>query len=297
MLTGETYINVHSTAHPDGEIRGQVAPGISPPLDGAGYLTAELNGANQPGDVETTAEGWFVLNLETGDWTLVVADLEGVTAAHIHLGGPGVQGPVIFPLFGVSPSTPAVDNGVLASGTVDFDTLAGGELLYRLLTDDTYVNVHTEAHEGGEIRGQLQEYAGQVWLASLTGAQVPADPPVVTEAGGFALFFEMVPGLSIEYVLIVDDIEGETAAHIHAGAPGEEGDVVVTLFTAGEQSPPVGSGVLATGLITVPSLQGPLAGDTDLNGLIALMNANGAYVNVHTADYPDGEIRGVIAPI
>lgn len=92
------------------------------------------------------------------------------------------------------------------------------------------------------------------------------------------------------YRLLVRDIEDVTAAHIHVGQPGEDGDVVALLFSgdpAGEFN-----GQLAEGVITEADLTGPLAGDMD--DLIALLESGGLYVNVHTVVNPGGEIRGQI---
>ena len=92
------------------------------------------------------------------------------------------------------------------------------------------------------------------------------------------------------YRLNVRDIDDVTAAHIHVGQPGEDGDVVALLFSgdpAGEFN-----GQLAEGTITEADLTGPLAGDMD--GLVDLLESGGLYVNVHTVVNPAGEIRGQI---
>lgn len=92
------------------------------------------------------------------------------------------------------------------------------------------------------------------------------------------------------YRLLVRDIEDVTAAHIHVGQPGEDGDVVALLFSGD----PTGefNGQLAEGVITESDLTGPLAGDMD--GLVQMLESGGLYVNVHTVVNPAGEIRGQI---
>lgn len=92
------------------------------------------------------------------------------------------------------------------------------------------------------------------------------------------------------YRLHVRDIDDVTAAHIHVGQPGEDGDVVAQLFSgdpAGEFN-----GLLAEGVITEADLTGPLTGDMD--GLVQMLESGGLYVNVHTVVNPAGEIRGQI---
>jgi hypothetical protein len=51
------------------------------------------------------------------------------------------------------------------------------------------------------------------------------------------------------------------------------------------------TGVLGTGDFTAANFVGPLAGMT-LADLMTAIHENRAYVNVHTQQYPGGEIRG-----
>jgi hypothetical protein len=82
-------------------------------------------------------------------------------------------------------------------------------------------------------------------------------------------------------------------AHIHSGATGKNGPVVVTLF---KSASPTGTmnGLLSQGTITSSNLEGPLKGKT-ISDLIRLMNDGTAYANVHTQQNPKGEIRGQIS--
>jgi hypothetical protein len=84
-------------------------------------------------------------------------------------------------------------------------------------------------------------------------------------------------------------------AHIHCCAPpGENAGVVVWLYP--EAPPPQlipgrHDGVLATGTITDADLVGIFAGMT-VDDLVDEIVAGNAYVNVHTQQFPAGEIRG-----
>jgi len=123
-----------------------------------------------------------------------------------------------------------------------------------------------------------------------------------TNAQGQAIFKLSEDGESLEYKLIVANIENVVAAHIHLGEPGTNGPVVAFLFG---NVPPGGGrtdGVLAEGTITKDNLVGPLAGH-DFSELIEAIQSGNAYVNVHTndgvdptntgpGDFPGGEIRG-----
>jgi hypothetical protein len=81
-------------------------------------------------------------------------------------------------------------------------------------------------------------------------------------------------------------------AHIHVGGEDENGPVVAFLF--GPVAPGGRSaGTLARGEITAADLVGPLAGQP-LSALVAEIESGDAYVNVHTAEYPMGEIRAQI---
>ena len=127
-----------------------------------------------------------------------------------------------------------------------------------------------------------------------------------TQAQGQAIFRLSKDGTSIKYKLVVANIENVIASHIHIGAAGTNGPVVV--FLAGPFAPGGGrtDGVLAQGTITAANLIGPLAGH-QFTDLLAAINAGNAYVNVHTddgvappntgpGDFPGGEIRGQIGP-
>jgi hypothetical protein len=127
----------------------------------------------------------------------------------------------------------------------------------------------------------------------LTGAEVV--PPVQTTASGtFFLFLEAQPSGSynISYRLDVSNIVDVTAAHVHLGAKGAEGDVIFPLFT-GPQKAGSFTGTLAEGAFDAQGLAGSMAGKT-IPELAAAVLAGQTYVNVHTKAYPNGEIRGQI---
>jgi hypothetical protein len=133
------------------------------------------------------------------------------------------------------------------------------------------------------------------FTAHLTGDEEV--PPVETDATGQTVFQLSRDGTEISYRLIVANIENVTQAHIHLGPAGVNGPVVVWLYPEGPPAqliPGRFSGVLATGTITADDLVGPLAG-MSLSDLLAAMQAGNTYVNVHTSQFPAGEVRGQIA--
>lgn len=124
---------------------------------------AHLSGENEVPSVETNAQGQAAFKLnKTGDelsYRLIVANIDGVVAAHIHCAPAGQNGSVGVTLFSGGPTS---DNGILAEGTITapdsgngcgWETLA--DVVEAMRIGDTYVNVHTLAHPSGEIRGQI----------------------------------------------------------------------------------------------------------------------------------------------
>jgi hypothetical protein len=141
----------------------------------------------------------------------------------------------------------------------------------------------------------------QNFVAPHSGDQeVPAND---SRARGQAVFQLSKDGTTLRYRLIVANIENVTQAHIHCGAPGTNGPVVAWLYPPAppaELIPGRTNGPLAHGAITEadvierpdsPTCPGGVA---SLSELIEKMRTGGAYSNVHTSQFPPGEIRGDI---
>lgn len=131
----------------------------------------------------------------------------------------------------------------------------------------------------------------------------PADgsqevPAADTRARGQAFFKLSKDGSELDYRLTVANLHNVAQAHIHVGEAGVNGSIVAWLYP---DAPPAqliegrSSGVLAEGTITADDLVGLSAGQP-LSALINLMMGEEAYVNVHTSQFPGGEIRGQIRP-
>jgi hypothetical protein len=130
------------------------------------------------------------------------------------------------------------------------------------------------------------------FTATLSGGEEV--PPVETTATGDASF--TIEGEeSIEYDVNVPGMDKVTAAHIHSAPKGENGEVVVTLFKADTPTDEI-SGSLANGTITNSDLEGDMQGLAVID-LIKAIERGETYVNVHTEENPNGEIRGQISAV
>ena len=100
---------------------------------------------------------------------------------------------------------------------------------------------------------------------------------------------------TIKYRVNVTGISNATMAHIHMGKAGENGDPVVDLLnTPTSKDKDTAYGMIFRGNISDSSLKGALQGKT-LDDLAAAMDSGDTYVNVHTTENPNGEIRGQLS--
>ena len=110
--------------------------------------------------------------------------------------------------------------------------------------------------------------------AALNVGQVRPHPKG-TKVGASGRFDATLEGTTLKWTLTFRQLSGPaTAAHIHTGARGVNGGVLVPICA------PCTSG--ATGTATLTTAQ------------IDAIKSGGTYVNVHTAKNPGGEIRGQI---
>ena len=109
--------------------------------------TAALTGAQEVPPVSTSASGRSTIAVASDrsvSGSVIVSGVEA-TAAHIHQGAMGANGPVIVPLAKTSATTFAVPAGAKLTDA-QYAALIEGKL---------YINVHSAAHPGGEIRLQM----------------------------------------------------------------------------------------------------------------------------------------------
>ena len=106
-----------------------------------------LQGAQEVPPVSTTASGTGIIKIGPDRSVSGSITTSGInaTAAHIHEGATGTNGPVIVPLTKTSDNVWSVPAGAKLT-----EAQYAGHVARNL-----YVNVHSAAHPGGEIRGQI----------------------------------------------------------------------------------------------------------------------------------------------
>jgi hypothetical protein len=144
-----------------------VAGATSAPRAQAGKqtLVAVLSGGSEaPTAVNTGAHGKAVITIDpaAGEVTWVIDVFNyptGLTASHIHVGSPGTAGPVVIDF---APTAIGVSGPFRIQGSTRafIARPAQGirsmeEAMLAIASGNSYVNVHSQANPGGEIRGQL----------------------------------------------------------------------------------------------------------------------------------------------
>lgn len=269
---GLIYVNIHTAEFPGGELRGQVLGEIVAQPFGAALTGA----AERPTPVATPATGLAGLALD-GDRLAFEIGYRGLsgplTAAHIH--GPADTEGTAGVLVDLAPfHRGAFGTDGLFRGAV---TLSAGQRT-SLLQGRLYINLHTAAHPGGEIRGQV---APAILPTTLSGAAERPDPvDTAGEGRGVLGLAGRHAALGLRYGGLSGPAQ---AAHIHGPATAE-GTAGVLIDLA----PFAGGGFGRAGFLR--------GGATLADAQVAAVADGLTYVNIHTAMHPGGEIRGQVTP-
>ncbi len=197
-----------------------------------------------------------------------------IAAAHFHNAAAGADGGVVRTITGDF-------TGNTAAGfwtSTDSEPLTDA-LIAELVAGNLYLNVHTAANGGGEIRGQVRLSSGMGFEAGLTAAQ---EVHVVTPDTATGTASLTLTDAGLAFKVTVEGLSGPiTGAHFHNAAAGTDGSVVrpITGDFAGNT---------ASGLWTSADTE-PLTA-----ALITELLAGNLYLNVHTAANGAGEIRGQV---
>jgi CHRD domain/IPTL-CTERM motif len=159
------YVNIHTSAHPSGAIRGQLGAAALP---GPATFLTTLLGSNEVanGDPDGSGAASVTIDPVTGavSWLFTTANVDTPTLAHIHRAAAGANGPVVF------------DFAAQLTGTGVMSLALAAEIAAN--PAGFYVNIHTAAHPGGAVRGNLR-------LAAPAAASAPV--PTLNEWMLFAL--------------------------------------------------------------------------------------------------------------
>ncbi|MDX5435576.1 MAG: CHRD domain-containing protein [Pontibacter sp.] len=250
LLAGKLYLNVHSAAFAAGELRGQAVT-----EDKVVLSNIKLSGNQEVPSNNSTAtgtmNGLYDKTTKKLDYSIV---LNGVTATamHLHKAAVGANGDVVMEITGLK--------GTTAAFTAAQET--------DLLEGNLYLNVHSAAQPGGELRGQVVSDQKVVFSNRLSGQNEV--PQVNTSATGtfYGVYDKATKKLT--YNIAYSGVT-PTGMHFHKAAAGANGDVEIAV--AG----PYSSGM--TGSVTLTAAQ-----EADLlKGLW--------YLNVHSAAHAGGEVR------
>jgi hypothetical protein len=249
------------------------------PTSGGTAFSVAMTGETEvpPGDVVGTGTATVRARAGQGQvcFTFSVQHITlPAVAAHIHKGAAGAAGPIVVGL--VPPAASGKSSGCVAAARSVVAAILANPATY-------YVNVHTTEFPAGAIRGQLTGTSdaafGRIFDVRLLGTNEPnnaGDP----DGTGTAVVRILRGEGKVCFKLTVQNVAlPSVGAHIHRGAAGVNGPIVVQLVAPGASGTSSGctTGV-ATALIDE-----------------ILANPAGFYVNVHTTEKPGGAVRAQLA--
>ena len=215
------------------------------------------------GDANAAAVVDMTVDPVTGD-VCVQALLSGLggplTAAHIHAGAFGVNGPVVVGL----PSTGTTVSGCVVTTPAQAQAIVAAP-------NNFYFNAHTAASPGGAVRGQLTTTMLRAGLSGAAEVPGPGDPD---GAGSAVTAVDATSNRACTWISVTNIDLPATGFHIHSGAASVAGPVVVPFAsptTAVAAACGSASSATTSGLVNTPTA---------------------FYVNVHTAPFPGGAVRG-----
>jgi hypothetical protein len=267
-LAGQLYINVHTNAHPDGEIRGQIL------LETDWTFVSNLDASQivPPSSSTGNGLGVFCVSQDSSKikFTIITQGASGaITEARLNYGAFGQNGKLALNL------TPSISGNAI-TGIINDTT---GALVDSLFASKVYLDLSTALHpSGGEMRGQLIHERKYLYFdANLNGQE---EVPVInTTARGVAVLKLNATYDTLWYDIASNGLTGAiTGANLHIGNPGSTGNIAVNII-----------GGLVGSRIT-----GTVAGTNLSKSLIRNLLKGQLYINLQTLANGTGEIRGQI---
>jgi Cu/Zn superoxide dismutase len=264
FLSEGYYINIHTSTNPGGEIRGQIL--VDGPIAFSCVASSAQEVPTNPSTGIALASVLFYPRTNSIEIRSIHQGLTGaVTGIHLHRGAAGANGGVVLNLA-----------SSLVGNTINARADSINAFASDLLAGNVYLNIHTAQNTGGEIRGQLNKVKGIAFDGWLSAAQ---EIPVVASTGKGMFFGHLNYGLdSVMVQSLTDSLSSPVNnGHIHTGAIGVSGGVLYNFATA-----------LSANRVNMPTFAAVNANTR--NGILA----GTTYVNIHTANFTGGEVRGQI---
>lgn len=267
-LSAALYINVHTSAHADGEIRGQIY------LETDWSFVTSLDGSQLVPVSNTAAYGLGVFNLSKDSskikYNVIIQGASGaITEARLNYGMKGVNGAIAL-------SITSGINGNLISGVISNPTPA---LIDSLRHSKVYLDLSTATHTAGtELRGQLINENKYLYFDAFLNGQQEV-PVITTPALGVASIKLNATYDTLWYDVVSNGLSGTiTNAHFHLGAPGVSGGVEISII----------GGLLGN------RITGKIVGASLTNDFVKKLLRGDLYINLHTTLNANGEIRGQV---
>lgn len=256
IAEGQAYVDVHSEAHPDGEVRAQIV------LPGELVYVAQLTGeqVTPPTDVRTSGLAQLLVDGTTNRMRFHVFT-RGMTASptdvSIHVAPAGADGPTAVELTDPkTPPSPLLSGARTVQSTWDLDY------------GRWYVNVGSPRLPTGEIRGQLLRPGEVLFVARLSGDG--GTSRVNTTGYGSLGVILGVDRDRVRYDGVVTDVS-PTGVTIQDGG----GNVLMQLRHHGR---------IFDGLSWL----------TQDSRMLSLLLTGSAHVSVASEGFPEGELRGLL---
>ena len=315
------YANIHTTENPGGAMRGQLLRGESTVLMGIMSPANETppianSKASAVASVVVTRgvdpSGTTAVAVVTFDVTYTgFPDPTTFTGLHIHRGAAGVAGPVIINT-GIAGGAASVAAGPGGAGNLHFDVpIAPSDANFNaevatvdgLFTNPNnyYINLHTTVNPGGEIRSQLRNtdqfvVPFQVNMLPANETPNPLNVPGNAPAAVTVHTIRNADG-SVQAGTVIFDVNPRgfaanttfTGLHIHTGAAGVSGGVVIPTDLGTNNVTADTGNVNVFKIVTVADQAGIAA----LNSLV--QNPANFYINIHSTTNPGGIARAQLS--
>lgn len=309
------YANLHTTDNPGGVIRGQlqragvaVYMGLMSPSNEIPAVPMQASGVSSAYVIYTQdASGAFTSGQMIFDINYAFGVPVTFTGFHIHNGGADVNGPVVFNT-GIGAGAASVASDPSGVGNLrrtfelDFTNATQVQTFRALLLNPAscYINIHTTEFPGGVMRSQLRRTDRMVFNVTMAPSnEVPAvtgidastatDMVIRTVRAADGSIIAGVTEFDVNYRFPAQN--EFTGLHIHNGAAGVNGPVIIASGLNGVNSVKTDTGF---GNVYRTVTVSDDAGVATLNGLA--FSPENFYVNIHTTGNPGGVARSQLAP-